>query len=135
MTRWHVTGSVDRESAMQRLSAADRFDAFGIATAAEECAGAALFDVIEDGAPVASFAVRLLDRAAGRELNCVAAGGHAAKIDVTRVIDAALVQIAREHGAAIVTATTARRGLVRKMQALGYRPGATLLGKRLNAPQ
>ena len=132
---WSVVRAIDTGAAMRRLSVADKYDALGVATTAEECAGAALFDVLEDGREVASFAVRLVDRAAGRELNCVAAGGLPSGIDVTKAIDAALTQIAKDHGAALLTMTTKRPGLARKARALGWRPAATLWGREINAHQ
>lgn len=133
MIRWRVHGASDPCAAMRRLAAADQHEGTGYATAAEECTGAALFDVdIEGSGTVASFAVRMVRRERGHELNCIAAGGPPFDgADLTAIIATALEGIARDSGAALITFTTARPGLKRKAAQLGYRPAATLYAKEV----
>ncbi len=132
MMRFRVRPAAeDAGDAMQRLAAADAYEGTGYATAAEECRGAALFEVEIEGEVCGAFAVRIVKHAAGDELNCIAAAGRG-PADLTAIIDYALTDLARATGAAVVTMTTARRGLGRKVAKLGWRPAATLWAKEVH---
>lgn len=111
----------DRAAALQRLERAALREVTGAASVADLARGCALFDVLQAGAVVGSFAARVDEYSTGREITVTAAAATGGE-GVTEALSAWCEQEARERiGARVVTCQTSRRGLVRRLQRAGYR--------------
>lgn len=92
--------------------------------------GSAYVVVDDDGRELAVFAVQHVQRERGRALEVLAARQLAPGGDLTADV---LPHIERlfGQGCDVVTIYTRRAGLVRKLEAAGYAPAATIMQKKL----
>ncbi len=101
------------------------------AAVADMAQGCALFELVRDGQPVGAFSVRVDDYSTGRELTVTAAGASTDSGAAEAVARWAEEQAAGRIGARSVTCTTRRRGLVRRLERLGYECTGYVMTKRI----
>lgn len=128
-----VRPTVDRAAAFGRLRAAAARDVLGFAPDVADLVGDyPVFDVLaDDGRTVGAIAAGHHQFSDVGVIRCSAAAcapGH----DMTAGLSAFLVDQARQAGAQLVTCETARRGLVRKLQAEGWTVGGFILRKKVS---
>lgn len=106
------------EQAMPFLERAAHYDTTaGAATLADLCADAQHYAGLIDGRPVMAYSLAMRGPVAW----VMAAGGDTLQgIDLTQQIDTAATAQAASAGAHQIAMTTARPGLVRKLQHLGW---------------
>lgn len=119
----------DREAALALLQPAAEVAGIGVADMVDGCA---LFELREPGGRiVGAFAVRVDDYSTGRELTVTAAGASTAS-GAAEAMAAWAEQQARERvKARTLSCTTRRRGLMRKLQRLGYECTGYVMTKRI----
>lgn len=112
--------------------AIERADTTGGACSIEDmCASAQAFEVRQDGQPVAAYALNTCEHSGGRVTWVAAAGGGAAGLDLTaQVMDTVIAQ-ARSVQAGQLAITTRRRGLIKKLRALGFEVSGITLRKKI----
>lgn len=116
------------EQALPFLERAAHYDTTaGAATVADLCVDAQHYAGLIDGRPVMAYALSLRGPVAW----VMAAGGGAGGVDLTRAIDAAATDQAAQAGARQIAMTTARPGLVRKLQNLGWAVSGVTMRKSI----
>ena len=124
-----VRPASDLAASLALLERAERYEVTGAARVADLIAGCAVFDVVADGQTVGAFAVRVDTYSTGRELSVTAAGG-VGDLGQTEAMAAWCEQQARDViGARALSCQTRRRGLVRKLEGLGYRVSGYIMTK------
>ena len=103
-------------------------DTTGGVALADVLAGADLFEIYADGVLIGAYAIDQREAGSRRNVVCVAAAGHAPALDLSEVLDAALMAHAGPGGRC--EWVTRRLGLVEKACARhGYRVAGLLLRK------
>lgn len=124
--------TTDLQGALQHLQRAVAFDVDGetAGDVRKRLAGAAVFDLVQDGRAVGAFALKV-EEGSRRRLRCLAAGaepGH----DVLASIVAFAEREARERiGAQALQCETRRKGMVRELQRRGFRVSGYILTKEV----
>jgi hypothetical protein len=116
-----VSWSQDAESALARAQALSTGSAAPL-RALVESGQAALLAACARDLPVLYLVMRVEDQARGREGVVLAAAGGLKGHDLTRALLPQLERLFASVGCASVRIQTARRGLMRKLAALGYAP-------------
>lgn len=121
----------DAGRALDLISRAVAFDVTGGGSVADLVRGCALFEVVREGRAVAAFALRVDQFDSGREVTVTAAGGEGDS-GATEAMAQWCESQAREHiGARLLTCTTRRRGLVKRLQRQGYRVAGYVMTKEI----
>lgn len=120
----------DLHRAIELLELAAAKDVSGQGSAQDLAQGAAVFELLDpEGVRVGAFAVRVDTYSDGRLVTVTAAGGKGDN-GATEAMAAWVEDQARYHiKARAVTCTTQRRGLVRRLQGLGYRVAGYVMQK------
>ncbi len=120
MTEVRPVRPEERAAALAVLAQCEARDPWGgHATAAEVCAQSQLFELRQGGRTVGVFALDVHHFRRGIECNVQAAAG-AASIDLCAEMDAHVEALAAYQGADVLTLSTARPGLVRKLTRRGW---------------
>lgn len=103
----------------------------GAATVEELCAGALAFAVEANGERCAAYAIKVVKHQRESVAWVMAAGGAVPGVDLTATMIPAIEYQARELQADQVAITTRRRGLIHKLNAMGYTVAGITLRKKL----
>lgn len=122
--------ATDQAAALPLLQRACRFDAQGgwSATVPDLAAGHAVFELRDDGRTVGAFTLGVIDYTAERVIRCGAAGAERGHNLVPAMVAFAESEAQRIKADALVCETS-RRGLVRRLQAHGFRVTGFILRK------
>lgn len=91
--------------------------------------GAELFDLVIDGKTVGRYALKAVTRAKGTEVFVIAATGRVKGVDLLASVFPAIEQ--QCQGADRVTVNTRRRGMVKKLLAMGWTLDSFVLRKKI----
>ncbi len=103
----------------------------GAVTSAQLCQEGFTFDVQSGGASVGAYNLQIEDAPGARVAWVTAFGGQLDGVDLTATVEPAIQAQARALGAQQIAMQTKRRGLIRKLQKLGYEVTGVTLRKRL----
>jgi hypothetical protein len=121
-----IRQALDTGRALQLMQAAA--DVAGVPVA-DMVQGCALFEIVDGAQVVGAFAARVDHYSSGREITVTAAGAQTAAGSVEAVAAWADEQ-AERIGADSLTCTTRRRGMVRKLEKLGFECAGYVMTKK-----
>lgn len=127
-----VRPAADLAHALELLELAARNEVTGGCAVRDLVGGCAVFELVDEaGAIVGAFAARVDTFTTGREVTVTAAGATGDNGATEAMADWVEHQARERIGARRLTCTTKRRGLVRKLQARGYRVAGYVMTKEI----
>lgn len=118
--------------ALKILDGAAQYDTSGGLLSLAEVCGGAVFQAVEyQGRRVGAYALQRSQHDGGAVLWITACAANVPGVDLTPHILSVIEQQAQQVDADQVAITTARRGLIKKMLALGYEISGITLRKRI----
>ena len=114
-----------------RINAPRSDTSAGVVSAEEICRDGDTYAVEEGGQPVAAYNLQVAEHERGRVAWVMAAGGGRAGVDLTRLVVPAIEAQARALGACQIALNTRRKGLIHKLQKLGFEVTSVTLRKNL----
>jgi len=118
-------------SHLGRIDAPKSDTSVGAVTAAEMCRAGDTYAVEEGGAVVAAYNLQIAEHEAARVAWVMAAGGGRPGVDLTTTVMPAIEAQARSLGASQIALNTRRKGLIHKLQKLGFEVTSVTLRKKL----
>lgn len=127
-----VPGALDDAAiaAYSKAFDARRDTTSGLGSMLDQLKQSQLFDVVMDGAIIARYALKPVQRANGVEMYVVAAAGAAKGVSLVHSV-LPFIEQSQCQGADCLTVNTRRRGLVKQLAGMGWKLDSYVMRKKL----